>query len=521
MLPNLAPHALIGYEPMATALTDVFIRQSKIPKAGEIWRAENLTLSGLDNVNLHRDLFVRNEMLLLWNEVASVINSPKKISAGIITGSPGVGKSTEVFCQLTYYATTRKVGNRMNCIWISCAVGLVSILVIVNGCAHFTRFLGEPDNNVFTELIYWCINAEIHVIAMDGTWKNQLVFACNIDLVAKNLNRRLAIIICTSQQSVKLSSYMFGKIMPVIFGVAAWEEEDLRSAWDKGLLAISVEREFDEVYFYAGGAIRLYGFDSLNTIQGFLDAKFNQIGDVNLAIRYQSGEACAAAVNTLKCTYRSSNSKESTWISQYVAHNIMEKADASLLKPFYPITKGNNSFRGWVLEADLMRRVVNKKAIKLLGADGMQAFDVSVEHIDRFGTNPPPANVSNLKIGQSLFVIPTEFNNALWDGIVVEKRGDKDFKIVFLQVTCSSEHLFKCEHISKVLTWLFPEVLNTTRKAGMRCGEIWFCTVVEAVDDIRRFTPNFIDVVNVKIFDPKVDVDERSLVCSLFSSRRG
>jgi hypothetical protein len=506
---------------MATAQTDVLTRQSKIPKvAGEIWRAENLKLSGFEAIELHRDLFVRNEMLLLWNEVASVINSHKQVSSGIITGCPGVGKSTEVFCQLTYYATTRKVDRRMNCIWMHYSGGkIVSILVIVNGCAHYTKFVGEPDINVFTELIYWCINAEIHVIALNGAWKNQLGFACTIGSVARDSNRRLAIIICTSQQSVNLSSSLFSRIMPSIFCVPAWEEEDLRSAYDAGLLAVSGEREFDEVYFYAGGAIRLYGFASLNIIQTFLCSKLFEIGDVNAAIRDRLGEASAAAVNTLKCTYRSS-SKESTWLSQFVTHNIMENADASLLKPLYRNTMGNNSFRGWVLEADLMRRVVNKKTIKLLGADGMQAFDVKVAYIDRFGTSAPPANVSNLKDGQSLFVIPTEFNNALWDGIVVEKRGDKDFKIILLQVTCSSAHLFKCGHISKVLTWLFPEVVNTTRKAGMHCGEIWFYAVVETVEDIRRFTPNFIDVVNVKNFDPNFDADDRLLVYSLFYDRR-
>jgi hypothetical protein len=54
----------------------------------------------------------------------------------------------------------------------------------------------------------------------------------------------------------------------------------------------------------------------------------------------------------------------------------------------------------------------------------------------------------------------------------------------------------------------------------MHCGEIWFYAVVETVEDIRRFTPNFIDVVNVKNFDPNFDADDRLLVYSLFYDRR-
>jgi hypothetical protein len=461
-------------------------------------------------------------MLSVWNNVESVIRGGQLFNMALITGCPGVGKSTEVFCQLVYHATNPALEQRLNCIWIHSNWGNdVVMLVVVNGRAYSCKFGDGPNGTtVMKEVVYWCIHAKIDIIGLDGTWTDPLKFACSIREGAVNANDRVAIIQCTSEQNVNVSQSQFALCPYNIFHVAGWERGDLEAAYDKGLLVFPTpDLNFGDMYFYAGGAIRLYGLQ-LSKLKTFLDSKIQEICDMKAALIGNVGSASKHAVNSLQCIYRSNDEEDqrSKWIiSQYVAHCVLKKANCQLLERFYDITQGNKSFRGWVLEGDVLGRVHRKQPFGLLDTTGEVKFTIDPEKSVLYPSSASPSCIKDLQVGESLFVYSTRYNQALWDGIVVEKtNNDNNFKIIFLQVTCDPAHEFKCGNVASLLGWLFPS--NLEHRGLLHCGEIWFYTVVEMVKDITIFKAIPIEDSTLKLYDPGFNFGERTRVYALYSN---
>jgi hypothetical protein len=81
---------------MAHYITDEFssiAAQSALPGKGEVWVVENTEL--LSNTALFRvkSIYIRQETVRLWNKLQTL----QKENRMVIQGSPGIGKSTEVF----------------------------------------------------------------------------------------------------------------------------------------------------------------------------------------------------------------------------------------------------------------------------------------------------------------------------------------------------------------------------------------------------------------------------------------
>ena len=409
----------------------------------------DLASSGLRNDNhglQPTKLYVRAACIDLWQHLEDTLHR-----VSFVTGCSGVGKSVEVYAYAMWQATVHK----RRILYIH-SHGASYTLIVTTGAesndvryGHLTDFLDQP--HVLLDFIRTSMNqGKVDIIVLDGqlSWLIKCVFLC----LQQNHNVRL--ISCTSFQAIsKLSTEQLDNAPEYSeFLMDSWMEQEYVAAISAGALELAEDLTVDEMFFYAGGSVRMIQWN-VERVTTCLTKKMRQISDMSHLLGKQVvGDSSECAMNTLMAMH----SRSSMVLSRFVLTELIKTMSTSAIIAIRSILPLNTLWQGWVTELEVLLLVKNRKAILFRLPSGAS------EHWPR---------VDDRRVGLPLFVfdvplevrgvtddwlLPKRWNQGCFDGLY---RPSPD-TVKAIQITIAEKHSCKLKYLIPIVEALDTHVVE-------------------------------------------------------------
>ena len=361
----------------------------------------------------------------------------KAYKVRMITGCPGVGKSVEVFSCTWWMAKKLRLiyvhGDLKDGIHVIFKKSKASAEVEVG---HIRRLSPEPNSllNFIENLI---MNKAVDLIVLDGAipWLIQQVYF----LIDEH--KAVVLITCTSYQCLAgMNTELLVKVADRNdFEMDSWTLEEYTSAIAKEALTIDPNTSLSEIFYYAGGCIRLLQL-SVKQVKSILSKKILQCRDISKLVgKGGVGDSSEDAVNTLMATSRGCR----TILSQYVTRMLLEKVSDGFLRTARLTLPDNPSWLGWIFEYEILCLAGSRKEIVFtdkkgtnhhwdnhLGGGSMIIFKDSAEK-------------RLAETGHRGWLRPLQWNHSGFDAIY----RISEHKISFLQITSAAWHSCNLEYL--------------------------------------------------------------------------
>jgi hypothetical protein len=305
-----------------------------------------LANSGLSDNKPVQQLYVRRACLELSKFLRDLSTNVQ-----LVTGCPGVGKSIEVFsfafeqAQLHHKRVLYVHGDTKSGI----SVIFKDEPTIATARLARQTFSLEPEAlNLFVDSVLR--EGLVDLVVLDGSlsWLIMNVFLKMDEFPSAKL------VTCTSFQAPgKMSQEVSMKCAPRRrFVMDSWQEDELYAALEVGALSLSPGTTKSEMFYYAGGSVRLFQA-SVKDVESELESKIRAVPDMSKLVGSGGvGDSSADATNSLMAMY----SGKSVVLSQFVMRKLMDRVSDDFIQKarhFLPNTH-NPSWQGWLTEAEVM-----------------------------------------------------------------------------------------------------------------------------------------------------------------------
>jgi hypothetical protein len=160
------------------------------------------------------------------------------------------------------------------------------------------------------------------------------------------------LVTCTSFQAPgKMSQEVSMKCAPRgRFVMESWQEDELYAALKVGALSLSPGTTKSEMFYYAGGSVRLFQA-SVKDVESELESKISAVPDMSKLVGSGGvGDSSADATNSLMAMY----SGKSVVLSQFVMRKLMDRVSDDFIQKARHFWPNNPSWQGWLTEAEVM-----------------------------------------------------------------------------------------------------------------------------------------------------------------------
>jgi hypothetical protein len=299
-------------------------------------------------------IYVRQESMELWNNLEKLEGKHRLI----IQGSPGIGKSTELYGWLQYKRRFRKLiylfyteesGHEL---WLCDDSKIVKHTFVSNCCIEFVR---DQLANLYKTF-------RPSIIVCDGCTKesNMLMFLCNY------LNFQCVVVYCASYKAASdISSRLHEALIRNnsnchVVNVDSWLLHDYSAAFDVGKFENNImsKQDLRARYYYGGGSIYLMlkPIDSIITI---IEDALDRAPSVKLllSVLVQGNDA---RTNSL---FQSFGYRHEL-LSEYVLKRLTNIVDREFITNARWVLGSHPSFQGWMFKLEVIS-MIRKKNIAL------------------------------------------------------------------------------------------------------------------------------------------------------------
>jgi len=332
----------------------------------------------------------------------------------LVTGCPGVGKSIEVFSFALEQAQLRnkRVLYIHGDIKSGCSVIYMDDPAVATARVANQIFSEEPE----------ALNAFI-----DGMLREGLVDLVVLDGALSWLILRLflkmdefpkaQLVTCTSFQAPgRISQEVSVKCAPrARFVMDSWQEDELYAAVKAGALSMSPGTTPSEMFYYAGGSVRLFLMRANEAITE-VENKIRQVPDMGKLVGSGGvGDSSDFATNSLMAIYGG----KSIILSQFVARSLMDKISDDFIQKARRFLPGNPAWQGWLFEAEVIHDAGTQKNLVFLNnrsdPESLEVWEA-------------PARVTLFRLPAELVVVGSDvgwFQPTLWN----QKGYDALFRV--------------------------------------------------------------------------------------------
>ena len=363
---------LMGKEAILNDRLNILFGKDRLPGPELVWNAERVTLgpavdwgslkigdvvavplahSGLSDNKPVQQLYVRRACLELSKFLRDLSTNVQ-----LVTGCPGVGKSIEVFsfafeqAQLHHKRVLYVHGDTKSGI----SVIFKDEPSIATARLARQTFSLEPEAlNLFVDSVLR--EGLVDLVVLDGSlsWLIMKVFLKMDEFPSAKL------VTCTSFQAPgKMSQEVSMKCAPRRrFVMDSWQEDELYAALDVGALSLSPGTTKSEMFYYAGGSVRLFQA-SVKDVESELESKISAVPDMSKLVGSGGvGDSSADATNSLMAMY----SGKSVVLSQFVMRKLMDRVSIDFIQKARYFLPNNPSWQGWLVEAEVMHMARTRK----------------------------------------------------------------------------------------------------------------------------------------------------------------
>jgi hypothetical protein len=141
----------------------------------------------------------------------------------------------------------------------------------------------------------------------------------------------------------------------------SWTKKDYADAIDAGAIKLAEERSLEEMFYYAGGSVRLLQWHREYVIQS-LTKRISQVKDFSRLVGSGGiGEYSEDAVNSLMAIY----GRKSVILSQFVSVTLFDKVADGFISDARICLWDNPVWQGWVTVIEVLRKLKGTKGIRL------------------------------------------------------------------------------------------------------------------------------------------------------------
>lgn len=314
-------------------------------------------------------LYVRQTCVDLFNFLRDSTGGVMKV----VTGCPGVGKSVEVFSYAMWYGLTQN----KRVLYIHSGNMTISLLFKYESHSDQARvstiykdFSKDSDAllvNLVRKVLQECT---ADLIVLDGDLASVIQMTYRSMPRGKNLN--VTLITCTSFQAFgKISQEAYFELVePERFQMDSWSEPEYKAAIENGAITLPEGVTLEEIYFYAGGCVRLLQLP-VQQIINFLTTKLLGVPNYDLLLSGAVGTQSANAVNSLIAIF----GKSSTILSQYVARSLADSLSDEFVEKARNAVADNPVWQGWVTELEFRKLIKGKTAITVRSETGNETWN--------------------------------------------------------------------------------------------------------------------------------------------------
>jgi hypothetical protein len=361
----------------------------------------------------------------LWNKLEKLGGTTHRL---IIQGSPGIGKSTELYGWLQYKRNSHKL------IYLSDGKELGYDLWLCDD-SKIVKYTFDRIELVKDQLKNLYKTFQPSIIVCDGYTKesNMLMFLCNY------LYFRCAVVYCSSYKAAAdLKSRTYEGLIRNnsncdIISMDSWSFDDYSAAFDMGIFQNIIEskQHLQARYYYGGGSIRLMLLD-INSIINIIEAALCRASNARQLMSCLNGQGNDAITNSLFQSF----GYHTQLVSEYAVKRVANIVDLEFIHSAKNILTSNPSFQGWIFELEVIS-MIRKKNILL--TDKNHPWNSHTALLDF--TDKNDRNLLNVE--PNTLLIPREYNHGLFDIMLYVCPG----LIRVANITMAKVHLFDLEMV--------------------------------------------------------------------------
>ena len=359
----------------------------KLPGGSVLKLEQDISCSGVTPPP-NNTVYVRESSRKLWCDLVGCKYTPTEINPTNqpedfsnmstqewkVYGSPGIGKSLEVFLAACHFACRERI------LYVRYGSKNVKVLLgypVTSQSSHVTSESSTViEETSPVQLCQFDVILDDSVTTID--WKSCLrhykpkrviadgydgeileVIAQECHWYSKESNQNIPRIICASMPSTKLRQEAFGERRMTVHQMDSWTLKEYLDAAEKGVIPLT-PYEVIAKYYYVGGSFRLITWE-LKDIMRFLRTKLSEVSNIEDLSKFIVGEHSRVAVNSLRNMYNSQFSILSRFIISELSRTRYNSVDTTL--PYLRKTMQDNSvLRDWVTKyhcLSLMRQASN------------------------------------------------------------------------------------------------------------------------------------------------------------------
>jgi hypothetical protein len=240
-------------------------------------------------------------------------------------------------------------------------------------------------------------------------------------------------------------------------------ENEKKKAKNPTIFLNKINQLIENKFYYAGCSVRWMFEKTYDQVINYIGEHMRALIIGPELLNGKIGDKCLNAKNHLIVNYRSAKHQSQTFFtSKYICEKVISRAATQLdvIDSFYKFvnTFNNNSFLGWLFEADFFQQLATKD-VDLFNFDNsitkirktLKKNEVLVSKIDFDSLHDI---IDEIKKGK--YVKSEAFNQPGWDFFQIEKipNTQKNYHLKFGQVTVAQTHECDLIHFADLRTLL-------------------------------------------------------------------
>lgn len=231
----------------------------------------------------------------------------------------------------------------------------------------------------------------------------------------KCARKQCKLCICTSFQAFHQSDENYMKYKGSDFTLPSWTKEEYLDAIECGALQME-KSDLDEMFFFAGGSIRLLLIDDISEIMRKIDRHVRRVENISSLLSGYIGDQSKAQINSLMYVTKTKVGTMSTTIlSEYAAKQLSSICTPQAIGLARSVMSNNPAWQGWVSELECLHKIRESSGrVEFWDANGNSVIWPKDNHqVDSYEF----ADDLKLICCDNSFLVPIRWNEATADAI--------------------------------------------------------------------------------------------------------